>query len=311
MKEGISLSSSDSELLSAIILVVDNNPTTTDFLVKTLSPYFRVFSAGSGEDAIGFCVTHAPDLVILDLHMPVLDGLLTCKMLKTIPTMLNCPIMFSTADTSTEQEMKCWDAGATDFVNKPIVVQTLVKRVRAHVKAKLQKDSIENKVFVDPQTGLYNRRFFNDCYDKQIYLAKRNDAPLSLVMFELKNIELFDEQHTSAVEARYLRIVVQLISEHLSRPTDTLIRYSDNEFAVLLPDTYIFGAKHIVQKVLSSIAQHKSEDGDLTFEQIDIAAGMASLEALQKNTNLIELVERNLSQNKLSGNAMVSRYHIN
>ena len=311
MKDGNSLAISDTQLLGAIVLVVDDDPTTANFLVQALSPYYRTFSAHSGEDAIGFCVNHAPDLVILDLHMPILDGLFTCKMLKAIPSMLNCPIVFSTEDTSTEQEVKCWDAGAADFVNKPIVVQTLVKRIRAHVQAKMQNDLIENMVFIDPQTGLYNRRFFNDCYEKQISLAKRNDAPLSLVMFELKNIELFDEQPTSAVEARYLRIVAQLISEHLSRPTDTLIRYSDNEFAVLLPDTYIFGAKHIVQKVLSSIAQHKSKDGDLTFEEIDIAAGMASLEALQKNTNLIELVERNLSQNKLSGNAMVSRYHIN
>lgn len=311
MKEGISLSSSDSELLSAIILVVDDNPTTTDFLVKTLSPYFRVFSAGTGEDAIGFCVTHAPDLVFLDLHMPVLDGLLTCKMLKTIPSMLNCPIMFSTADTSTEQEMKCWDAGATDFVNKPIVVQTLVKRVRAHVKAKLQKDTIENKVFVDPQTGLYNRRYFNDCYEKQIALTQINDAPLSLIIFELKNIGLLDEHQKASISDVYLRKMTQLISESLSHPTDILIRYSENEFAVLLPNTYIFAAKHLIQKVLSAVTECKSEDGHLTFEHIDIVAGMASLEALQKNTHLIELVERNISQNKLSANSMVSRYYSN
>jgi DNA-binding response OmpR family regulator len=55
--------------------------------------------------------------------------------------MLNFPIVFSTADTSTEQEIKCWDAGATDFVSKPIVVQTLVKRIRAHVIAKIQNVS--------------------------------------------------------------------------------------------------------------------------------------------------------------------------
>jgi DNA-binding response OmpR family regulator len=73
--------------------------------------------------------------------MPVLNGLLTCKMLKVIPSMLNFPIVFSTADTSTEQEIKCWDAGATDFVSKPIVVQTLVKRIRAHVIAKIQNVS--------------------------------------------------------------------------------------------------------------------------------------------------------------------------
>jgi DNA-binding response OmpR family regulator len=173
MNDGYDKAISDKQMQRAIVLVVDDDPTTTDFLVQALTPFYRTFSALSGEDAIGFCASHAPDLVILDLHMPVLDGLLTCKMLKAIPNMLNCPIVFSTADTSTEQEIKCWDAGATDFVSKPIVVQTLVKRIRAHVLAKIQNDLIENMVFIDPQTGLYNRLFFNDYYQKQVALAKR------------------------------------------------------------------------------------------------------------------------------------------
>lgn len=309
MSDGKFLSISDKEILRAIVLVVDDNPTTTEFLVHTLSPYFRVFSARSGEDAIGFCSTNAPDLVILDLHMPVLDGLLTCKILKAIPKMRNCPIVFSTADTSTEQEIRCWDAGATDFVSKPIVVQTLVKHVRTHVQIKIQNDLIENMVFIDPQTNLYNRRYFNDSYEKQISLAKRNDDPLSLVIFELKNGLLFDEQQSSTIKTKHLRAFTQLTSDKLTRPADTLMRYSENKLAVLLPDTYIFGAKHIIQEVLTSASQHKTKAQDFTFEQIDIAAGMASLEALQKNSNLIELVEKNLLQNKKSVNAMVSRYY--
>jgi diguanylate cyclase (GGDEF)-like protein len=311
MKDGKVLPTNDTELLHAIVLIVDDNLTTSEFLEQALSPFYRVFTAHSGEDAIGFCAINAPDLVILDLHMPVLDGLLTCKMLKAIPSMLKCPIVFSSSDASTEQEVKCWDAGATDFINKPIVVQTLVKRIRAHIQAKMQNDQVENRVFIDPQTNLYNRRYFNDCYEKQISLAKRNDGPLSLVIFEVKHNAFFDEQHTTATLVRHVKVLAQLIADELSRPTDTLIRYSENEFAVLLPDTYIFGAKHIIQKVLGSVAELKNSGTDLIFEHIDIAAGMASLEALQKNTNLIELVEKNLSQNKQSGNAMVSRYYTN
>jgi diguanylate cyclase (GGDEF)-like protein len=311
MNDGYTLSISDIEMQRAVVLVVDEDSTAANFLVQALSPFYRTFSAYSGEDAIGFCASHAPDLVILDLHMPVLDGLLTCKILKAIPKMSNCPIVFSTNDSSTKQEIKCWDAGAADFVSKPIVVQTLVKRIRAHVQAKMQNDLVENMVFIDPQTDLYNRRFFNDCYEKQVSLAKRNDAPLTLLMLELKNSALFDEQQTSPISTRHLRLLSELISDVLSRPTDTLVRYSENKFAVLLPDTYIFGAKHIVQKVLTSVTQLKSKDDGLTFEEIDVSAGMASLEALQKNTNLIELVDNNLSQNKQSSNAMVSRYYIN
>jgi PleD family two-component response regulator len=152
--------------------------------------------------------------------------------------------------------------------------------------------------------------FFNGCYQKKLALAKRNDAPLSLVMLEFKKCTLFDGQPTSQITIDHLKVLSQIISTILSRPTDTLTRYSDNEFAILLPNTYIFGAKYIIQKVLTLVADFKSKD-DLTFGKIDITAGMASLEALQKNTNLIELIEKNLTQNKQSNNAMVSRYYIN
>jgi len=100
---------------------------------------------------------------------------------------------------------------------------------------------------------------------------------------------LFDGQPTSPITINHLKVLSQIISTELSHPTDTLTRYSDNEFAILLPDTYIFGAKYIIQKVLTLVADFKSKD-DLTFEKIDITAGMASLEVLQKNTNLIELI---------------------
>lgn len=311
MKDSNSSAITDAAMLNAVVLIVDDDPATADFLVQALTPYYRTFSVLSGEDAIGFCATHAPDLVVLDLHMPVLDGLLTCKMLKAIPNMVKCPIVFSTADASTEQEMKCWDAGATDFVVKPIVIKTLVKRIRAHVIAKMQSDLVENTVFIDPQTGLYNRRYFKDCYDKQVSLAKRNDDPLSLVMFELKNTRLFDKKSPTTIASRHVKTISNLISHELSRPTDTLIRYSDNEFAVLLPDTYIFGAKHIIQKVLNAVTVLKDEQGDPSFAQIEVVAGMASLEALQKNTNLIEIAERSMARNNQLLDGMASRYHSN
>jgi diguanylate cyclase (GGDEF)-like protein len=291
------LNITDAQLQCAVVLVVNDDPTTTEFLVQALSPFYRVFSAESGEDAIGFCAMHAPELVILDLFMPDLDGLLTCKMLRSIPSMKNCPILFSTADTSVEQELDCWDAGATDFVTKPIVTQTLVKRINVHIRTKLLSDMHENSAFIDPQSGLYNRRYFNDCYQKQISLAKRNDDPLSLVLFKVLDMSDSAENQTLNAVSTQLKQVSQIVSDSLSRPTDTLIRYSENELAVLLPDTYVFGAKHIVQKVLAKIADLEYPAQEKVTETLHVQAGMASLEALNKNLSLIEQVEKNLQQN--------------
>jgi PleD family two-component response regulator len=160
-------------------------------------------------------------------------------MLKSIPNMLNCPIIFSTAVTSTEQEIKCWDAGAADLVSKPLVVQTLVKRIRTHIQAKLQAILIENMVFIDSQTDVYNRRYFNGCYEKQISLTRRNDDPIFPVMYELNNFALFDEQ-SPPIASIHLRTLAHLISDELSRPTDTLVRYSENKLQFYYPKhTYL------------------------------------------------------------------------
>lgn len=302
-------SNSDINMQSAIVLVVDNNPTTAEFLVLALQPHYRTFSAFSGEDAIGFCVTHAPDLVILDLHMDGLDGLLTCKMLKAIPSMAHCPIVFATADTSTEQEVNCWDAGATDFVTKPFVMNSLIKRVQAHLQAKLHNDLVENTVFVDQQTGLYNRRYFNDCLEKHVSLAQRNDGPLSMVLFEVTVDQLFDDNKPITLTEKHIQLVSQLISECLTRPIDILTRYSDNEFAILLPDTYIFGGKHIIQKVLSVFNELDDSDEGLLLQKLSISAGLASLNSMSKNTTLNEQAEKNLLQNKYSQRNSQASYY--
>lgn len=289
---------SDPKVQSAIVLVVDNNPTTAEFLVLALQPHYRTFSAFSGEDAIGFCVSHAPDLVILDLHMDGLDGLLTCKMLKAIPSMANCPIVFATADTSTEQEINCWDAGATDFINKPFVIKSLIKRVSAHIQAKLHIDLIENAVFVDQQSGFYNRRYFNDCLKKHVSLAARSNGPLSMVLFEISDDQLFKNSKSSKISDKQIKLLSQLFSQSLMRPLDILTRYSENQFAILLPDTFIFGAKHIIQKTLSAFHEMSDDEYGPALQKLNIFAGLAALDALPKNTTLDEQAEKNLLQNK-------------
>lgn len=296
-----------SSMQHTVVLVVDDDPTILDMFNQALSPHYRVFSAQSGEEAIGFCAQHAPDIVLLDLHMPELDGLMTCKMLKAIPNMANCPIVFTTADTTLERELECWDAGATDFVTKPIVMQSIVKRIGAHIQVKLHSDLRDNMVFIDAVTGLYNRRYFNDFYDKQISLAQRNESPLSLIMFELESHRLFESEDRKEPADACLKHVAEVITEQLSRPTDTVIRFNASRFAVLLPDTYIFGAKHIAQKVLIAMNENASSKRHPQLEQMVLTAGLASLEALPRSLELLEQAERSLQQNKQPDNNLATQ----
>ncbi|MGS2721869.1 GGDEF domain-containing response regulator [Paraglaciecola aestuariivivens] len=294
---------------SAIVLVVDDNPTTAEFLVLALQPHYRTFSALSGEDAIGFCVAHVPDLVILDQHMNNLDGILTCKMLKAIPGMEDCPIVFATSDTSPDLEVKCWDAGATDFIHKPFVIQSLVKRIHKHIESKLTDDLIENMVFVDPASGLYNRGFFNDNYIKQLSLANRYDGPLSLVMFEVVNSPLYSKREPTKILDEHFNLVAKIIVDNLAQPTDILTRYSENEIALLMPDSYIFTAKHSVKKIMDKLTELK-HDPALRLQQVVVSASMASLDSLPKNVSLVEQALNILAEGKSAESTSHNAYYV-
>jgi DNA-binding response OmpR family regulator len=90
----------------------------------------------SGNDAIEFCHKIRPDLILLEVMMPVLDGHVTCKILRTLQGMENCPIIFSTPHFETEDNIKCSEAGGTDFISKPISPATLLECVQNHIRKK-------------------------------------------------------------------------------------------------------------------------------------------------------------------------------
>ncbi len=295
---------------SAVVLVVDDNPTTAEFLVLTLQPHYRTFSATCGEEAISFCIAHTPDLVILDQHLSKMDGILTCKMLRAIPSMEKCPIVFATGDTSNDLEEKCWDAGATDFIHKPFVIQSLLKRLHKHIETKLTDDLIENMVYVDPQSGLYNRAYFNQNYRKQLSLVKQNNGALSLIMFEIVNSPLYSKRESSKILDHHFNAVAQIILANISKPTDILTRYSENELALLLPDSYVFSGKQIINNVMQALAELKNNHGSSGLQQVVVSASMASLDTLPQNVELIEQVLNILAEGKSSDATNQQAYYV-
>jgi PleD family two-component response regulator len=168
--------SSVTDISSAIILLVDDDRLNSAILSKSLEQFHNVHAVHSGEEAIGFCQQTLPDLIILDVMMPDLDGHVTCKILRTLEGMQECSIIFSTSLTGIEDEIKCWEAGGTDFVTKPVSPLSLLKRVQAHIRLKLQSDELKPLAIFDNLTGLRNRRRFDDYNLHEINSNYRNEA---------------------------------------------------------------------------------------------------------------------------------------
>jgi CheY-like chemotaxis protein len=124
------------------VLIVDDEP----FIAHTLQQILRAdhdhYTVSDGHSAIAYCQVTPPDLVLLDVNMPGMNGLETCRRLKALPETADIPVIFVTAGNQEDDETACWLAGAVDFVTKPVTPLTLRNRVRAHIQIKFHADAL-------------------------------------------------------------------------------------------------------------------------------------------------------------------------
>lgn len=125
------------------ILVVDDQPVNIQIIHQMLTAEYQIFMATSGAQAITLCHNNPPDLILLDVLMPELDGLATCRLLKQKPELAQIPVIFVTGMQSQQDETLYWEAGGADFVSKPVNVMTLKHRIQTQLKLKQQQDLLQ------------------------------------------------------------------------------------------------------------------------------------------------------------------------
>jgi DNA-binding NtrC family response regulator len=138
------------------ILLVDDNSTNLQVLYQTLEGNgYRLLAARSGRDAIGIAQRAVPDLILLDVMMPEMDGFDTCRRLKADPSTRDCAVIFLSALTESSEKVLGLELGAVDFVNKPFQAEEVLARVRTHLTIRdLQKqlrrrnDELEHELTV-------------------------------------------------------------------------------------------------------------------------------------------------------------------
>lgn len=132
---------------TGFILIVDDNPTNLSVLSEALnSEGFRFRVAVDGESAIAQAERNQPELILLDVQMPGIDGFETCRRLKANPVTQNIPIIFTTALADTESKTKGFSLGAVDYIPKPFAQEEVIARVRVHLQLKQLNESLEQQV---------------------------------------------------------------------------------------------------------------------------------------------------------------------
>ena len=129
-----------------IILVVDDDKTNLSLAQRILGPQYRIAAAGSGSAALTYLESHRPDLILLDINMPEMDGYEVMEKLRADPRTETIPVIFLTADNLAETEIKCFQMGAMDFVTKPFVPDILLSRVSKTIELDQYRHNLEEMV---------------------------------------------------------------------------------------------------------------------------------------------------------------------
>lgn len=133
------------ETKKPVVLIVDDTETNIDVLLDILSDAYEVSVALDGESAIEIAVDDQPDIILLDIMMPGMDGYEVCRRLKRLEETRDIPVIFITAKTEVADEAKGFDLGAVDYITKPISPPIVKVRIKTHVQLKLAQRAVENQ----------------------------------------------------------------------------------------------------------------------------------------------------------------------
>lgn len=290
------------------LLLVDDQPINIQVMYRCFAGDYQVFMATSGEQALGLCKSNPPDLILLDVVMPGLDGFEVCKGLKANPETQHIPVIFVTAHTDPAQETYGLSLGAVDFIAKPVNPDVVRARVKTHLTLKFQSDLLRKLVFLDGLTGAFNRRYFDQQICTEWGRAARNNTPLSLILLDVDFFKRFNDSYGHQAGDDALRVVANALKTCLRRPADLVARYGGEEFACVLPETSYQDALAIAdeleRQVRALAIAHKSST---VADRVTISLGLATRVGSSDSEvqDLIALADNLLYQAKHSGRGRV------
>jgi len=285
-----------------IVLIADDAPSNIQLLAGLLKDNYQIKVATGGERCIELAQAEPqPDLILLDIQMPDLDGYEVCQRLKSQESTQAIPIIFVTGKDQDADEELGLSMGAVDYITKPYSPAIVEARVATHITLKQQSDTLRNLAMRDQLTGLYNRHFLIDVAAKKISQTHRHKQSLCLIMVDIDHFKAVNDEHGHTVGDAVLRDVAGIFLKQC-RNEDIIARFGGEEFVFLLDacnrDAGIKKAERIRQTLEASRVQGLAITASFGLAHITNGENFASLlnradeaayEAKRKGRNRVEV----------------------
>ena len=292
------------------ILIVDDIAQNLQILGQVLSQEgYRVAVATNGLQALEVAQKVSPDLILLDIMMPEMDGFEACRRLKEIPEMSHVPVIFLTARNSSEDVVLGFEAGAVDFISKPFINVELLARVRTQIhlnnlvkELEEKNKELENKAIHDHLTELYNHGHMFERLQHSQQISWRYNKPLSVIMFDLDHFKSVNDTWGHQAGDQVLKKVSDVIRDTV-RQSDIAGRYGGEEFMIICPETELENARLLADRIREGIEQ---TDMEIEGLKVTISGGVAEskqdepVEQLVNRADELLYISKNAGRNQIS-----------
>ncbi|MDQ1445262.1 MAG: two-component system, cell cycle response regulator [Acidimicrobiaceae bacterium] len=267
--------------MSALVLVAEDSATVRAALRMHLEAHgYSVVEAEDGEEALAVAGRERPDVILLDVEMPVLDGHAVLGALQENSELCDVPVVFLTGRRDADDMVACLGAGAHDYLVKPFEAAELVARVSAAVRVKHLQDELRRRneeldlvSRIDSLTRLWNRRHLEERLDALCSGARRHGFEVSVLVIDLDHFKRVNDSHGHAVGDAVLRAVASCVFGHM-RAEDVASRWGGEEFVVMVPFTGPAGSVAVGERIRAGIETLRIDVSEL------VASGSAAASAL-------------------------------
>nr|WP_034644005.1 diguanylate cyclase [Desulfovibrio inopinatus] len=260
------------------ILIIDDSTSSIRILGTALRGLYDVLVATNGEKGLEVAAAQSPDLILLDIMMPGINGYEVCRRLKEDPHLSSIPVIFITAKDDEEDEEQGLNLGAVDYITKPFRLPIVLARVRTHLRLKEKSDLLERLASVDGLTDIPNRRRFDEVLDMEFQRARRDGTPLGVILIDIDFFKHFNDTYGHAAGDECLRRVARVLSRSLKRPADFVARYGGEEFVAVVPGTPLDGTMALADAMRQSVfEEHIPHAASTAADFVTISLGAESL----------------------------------
>ena len=256
------------------VLIVDDENSNIMALTHILSQYYSIIAAKNGTSALAAAEKYAPDVILLDIMMPEMDGYAVLAALKDSEITRGIPVIFVTGLSDADDEEKGLSLGAADYISKPFSPAIVKLRVLNQMKILNQLRTIEKVSLLDQLTSLPNRRGFDGRISMEWTRAIREKSLISILVLDVDEFKVYNDTFGHQQGDVALKEVAGSVAQSLYRPGDFAARWGGEEFVVLLPNTDLTDALNIAERIRLNVSNMIIPCFDGTETKVTVSIGV-------------------------------------